>query len=243
MIENLSPIVRSRPMDAEAEGEAVAVPGVDPRQRRHDAKHARIVAEAWELARRDGLAAISLRDLAERVDLRQPSLYAYFESKLALYDAMYADGYRQLLEQARALPPIDDPREALIDFVEFCVRFATQDVVRHQLLFQRTIPGFKPSPASRELSRGFLEIGRERLVAVGAIDEARGDGFVFTGIVAGFTNQQVFNDPHGDRWLLLVRRVMEMFLADIDHRTKPLKEQKPSRPSTRPRPKPNIRKH
>jgi len=49
---------------------------VDPRRRRHDAKLATIVAEAWDLAHRDGLASISLRDLADRVDLRQPSLYA-----------------------------------------------------------------------------------------------------------------------------------------------------------------------
>ena len=212
----------------------------DRRQRRHDAKRAGIVAEAWELARRDGLAAISLRDLAERVELRQPSLYAYFESKLALYDAMYADGYRRLLEQARELPPGDDPREALIDFVEFCVRFATEDVVRHQLLFQRTIPGFKPWPASRELAHAFLDIGRDRLLAVGGIDVAHGDGFVFTGIVAGFTNQQVFNDPNGDRWLLLVRRAMEMFFADIDRRTQVSNVSNASRVS---RPKPNVRKH
>ncbi len=191
------------------------------------------MAEAWILARRDGLAALSLRDLAERVDLRQPSLYAYFDSKLALYDAMYVDGYQQMLEQVRALPQVDDAREALIQFVEFCVRFAAEDVVRHQLLFQRTIPGFKPSPTSRELSGAFLDIGRERLMAVAAIDVARGDGFVFTAIVAGFTNQQVFNDPNGDRWLQLSRRAIEMFLADVDQRSKPSKPAKRSQPSKR----------
>lgn len=191
------------------------------------------MAEAWILARRDGLAALSLRDLAERVDLRQPSLYAYFDSKLALYDSMYVDGYRQMLEQVRALPPVDDAREALIQFVEFCVRFATEDVVRHQLLFHCMIPGFKPSPASRQLSGEFLEIGSDRLMAVAAIDVARGDGFVFTAIVAGFTNQQVFNDPNGDRWLQLSRRAIEMFLADVDQRSKPPKPAKRSKPSKR----------
>src|SRR6184192_3259454 len=97
------------------------VDGGDRRQRRREAKRSTIVAEAWELARRDGLAAISLRDLAARVDLRQPSLYVYFDSKLALYDAMYADGYDQLLETAAQSPPPDDPREALVHFVELCV--------------------------------------------------------------------------------------------------------------------------
>lgn len=187
------------------------------------------MAEAWELARRDGLAAISLRDLADRVDLRQPSLYAYFDSKLALYDAMFADAVRQLLEAAARHPLPDDPRVALIDFTEFCVRLATEDVVRHQLLFQRTIPGFKPSAESRDLLLEFREIGWQLLLAVGIDDLPTAD--IFTAIVSGLTNQQVFNDPHGDRWLRQTRRTVEMYLADIDQRS-------PSRP---PRPKAKTR--
>jgi AcrR family transcriptional regulator len=192
---------------------------VDRRRVRKEAKRDRIVAEAWELAHRDGLASISLRDLADRVDLRQPSLYAYFDSKLALYDAMYADGFRRLLEAAEEHTPSDDPREALVEFVELCIRFATEDVVRHQLMFQRTIPGFKPSRESHELTLAFREIGGQRLGGVGVRDMPTAD--IFTGIVAGFTNQQVFNDPHGDRWLRHVRRAMEMFLADVEQRSKP----------------------
>jgi AcrR family transcriptional regulator len=188
--------------------------GGDRRRVRHDAKRARIVAEAWQLANRDGLAAISLRDLADRVDLRQPSLYAYFDSKLALYDTMFVDGFQHLLETAAEQTPSEDPREALVEFVELCVRFAADDPVRHQLMFQRTIPGFKPSPESRELVFAFREIGRLRLTAVGVHDMPTAD--IFTGIVAGFTNQQVFNDPNGDRWLRQTRRVVEMFLAGIE---------------------------
>ena len=196
----------------------------DRRQLRHDAKLATIVEEAWSLARRDGLAAISLRELAERVDLRQPSLYAYFDSKLGLYDAMYADGLRQLLEMAAEHPPSDDPREALIEFVELCIRFSSEDVVRHQMVFQRVIPGFKPSPESRELLFRFRTIAAERLAGVGVGRGGDGSlGDIFTGIVSGFTEQQVTIDPGGDRWLRLARPVMEMFLAGIDRRPSPRK--------------------
>ncbi len=174
------------------------------------------MAEAWDLARRDGLAVITLRELADRVDLRQPSLYAYFDSKLALYDAMFTDGYRQLGDMMAQHPPPDDPREALIEFVELLVGFSAADVVRHQLLFQRTIPGFKPSPQAREMTLGLLEIGWQRLMDVGVSDVASAD--IFTALVAGFAHQQVFNDPHGDRWLRHVRRAMEMFLADVERR-------------------------
>jgi AcrR family transcriptional regulator len=204
-----------------------AVEAVDRRRLRHDAKLARIVGEAWELARRDGLAAISLRELAERVDLRQPSLYAYFDSKLALYDAMFVDAFQHLLEAGAAWTPAEDPHEALVEFVELCVRFATEDVVRHQLMFQRTIPGFKPSPESRELVLAFREIGRQRLSAVGVADLPTAD--IFTAIVAGLTNQQVFNDPHGDRWLRQTRRVVEMFLADIEQRRRSESARRPAR--------------
>ena len=189
---------------------------VDPRQRRRQAKLSAILAEAWALAHRDGLAVISLRDLADRVDLRQPSLYAYFDSKLGLYDLMFADGNRQLLEMVRslALSELHDPRQALVEFTEALVRFSTQDVVRHQLLFQRTIPGFEPSAASYALALEFYEIARQRLTAAGVSDPSDLD--VFSALVNGLAHQQVANDPGGDRWVRLAQRAVDMFLADVD---------------------------
>lgn len=171
---------------------------VPPRERRRQAKQSAILAEAWTLAHRDGLAVISLRDLADRVDLRQPSLYAYFGSKLGLYDLMFADGNRQ----------------ALVEFTEALVRFSTQDVVRHQLLFQRTIPGFEPSAPSYALALEFYEIARQRLAAASVSDPSDLD--IFSALVTGLAHQQVANDPGGDRWVRLAERAVDMFLADVD---------------------------
>jgi AcrR family transcriptional regulator len=191
-----------------------AVP--DRRQERREAKLADILAEAWTLAHRDGLAAISLRDLADAVGLRQPSLYVYFASKLDLYDAMFADGYRQLLEYigTRRYPP--EPRAALAKFVVDCVQFSGDDVVRHQLLFQRTIPGFEPSKESFGLALDFFTLGSDRLAAAGVHEPADVD--VFTALVSGLGHQQIANDPGGRRWVRQAGRVVEMFLADVDRR-------------------------
>jgi AcrR family transcriptional regulator len=190
-------------------------PALDRRRQRHEAKRASILAEAWALARRDGLAAISLRDLAEAVGLRQPSLYVYFESKLDLYDAMFADGYRQLIEYVtHDYSP--DPRRALVEFVADCVEFSSTDIVRHQLLFQRTIPGFEPSAESYELALRFYNDATARMRAAGVRTAADMD--VLTAIVSGLAHQQVANDPGGDRWARLAGRVVDMYLADVQQR-------------------------
>jgi hypothetical protein len=39
-----------------------------------------------------------------------------------LYDAMFVDAFQHMLDAAADLPPWNDAREALVEFVEFCVR-------------------------------------------------------------------------------------------------------------------------
>jgi AcrR family transcriptional regulator len=188
----------------------------DPRQARREAKRAGILAEAWTLAQRDGLAAISLRDLADRVGLRQPSLYVYFASKNDLYDGMFADGYRQLLDYVTAHSASGDPAKALARFAAELVRFSSVDIVRHQLLFQRTIPGFEPSPESFALALEFYGVAVARLAAAGVT--APGDVDIFSALIAGLSHQQIANDPGGRRWVRQAGRVVGMFLADVDRR-------------------------
>ncbi|MCB1017823.1 MAG: helix-turn-helix transcriptional regulator, partial [Acidimicrobiales bacterium] len=67
-----------------------------PRDRRRRETTAEILDAAWRLSRRDGLGSVSLRDLGREVGLRASSLYAYFDSKAALYDAMFRQGQEQL---------------------------------------------------------------------------------------------------------------------------------------------------
>ncbi len=190
----------------------------DPRARRKEAKREQIIAAAWTLAHRDGLGGISLRDLAKMVELRQPSLYAYFDSKHALYDAMFADGNRALLAATAALPVADDPREDVRNFVRMLLEFSNADLVRYYLLFQRLIPGFTPSDASYAVALEFYEHGRARLAAAGVTDQADFD--LFTALIAGLADQQIANDPGGDRWIRLTDRVLTMFFASLDSNRK-----------------------
>ena len=182
----------------------------DRRSERRAATRREILDAAWELVRAEGLAGLSLRELAKRVGMQAPSLYAYFPSKHAIYDAMFADGNEQFLASIEAVEAPDDPREALVVGAEHFARFSTEDPARYLLLFQRTIPGFEPSPASYEKAIEALAHGRARLAAAGITDPAALD--LYTALMTGLVDQQLSNDPGGDRWTRLIPDAIHMFL-------------------------------
>ena len=115
----------------------------DTRAMRRDATRARILDAAWDLARRDGLAAITLREVARQVGMRAPSLYTYFPSKNAMYDAMYTEAARQLAGTLAGRPQADDPRETLRGRMRLFIAFCVTDPARYQLVFERPVPGFE----------------------------------------------------------------------------------------------------
>ena len=174
------------------------------------------MATAWELARRHGIGGVSLHGLARAVGIRQPSLYEYFDSKLALYDAMFVDGNRQLLERLDDLELPSDARAAVKAFMRAFADFAVEDPARAALLFQRPIPGFEPSPESYERAQAVLDRATEVLAAAGVRD--RGDVDCIVAIVGGLIDAQISNDPGGDRWLRHLDRLIDLHLDDIQRR-------------------------
>ena len=190
----------------------------DRRAERHAATRVEILDAAWEQVRANGLAALSLRDLARSIGMQPPSLYSYFDSKNAIYDAMYAQGAQQFVdEQRESMPTPDDPLEALKAGVHFFVEFCAADFARYQLLFQRTIPGFKPSPQSFKISQDNLAELGELVARCGVSDPEMLD--LFTALGTGLADQQLSNDPGGDRWIRLIDEAVEMFYEHITNKT------------------------
>lgn len=192
---------------------SVAVPAADRRAARHAATRQEILDAAWALARERGLGSLGMRELAAAVSMRAPSLYQYFGSKLEIYDAMFGEGMRQALAAVGGEVDRRQGLDALREAGRAIVEFATSDPVRAQLLFQRTIPGFEPSPESYapavEMSGKVAALIRQ----VGITDPQAMD--VFTALMSGLANQQLSNDPGGTRWIRLVDRVVDMFLAEM----------------------------
>lgn len=185
---------------------------IRPADRRRVETRREILEAAWELCRERGLTQLSLRELAARVGIRAPSLYSYFESKDAIYDAMFAQGQREFAETMESLPEAATSRENFRvgnrAFFDFC----TSDPLRYQLLFQRTIPGFVPSAESYALAVANLDRLSNALRSVGVDNPRYVD--LWTAIMTGLTDQQVTNDPGGNRWADLVDEAVDLF---FDH--------------------------
>ena len=193
----------------------------DRRTRRREATKAEILDAAWDLVREHGLAALALRDLAARVGMRAPSLYQYFDSKHAIYDAMFAQGWHQALEAVVTDTDFPTARDALLSSARAMFEFATSDPARSQLMFQRTIPSFEPSPASYAPAIEMFTRMQDLLTAQGITDLDAMD--LWTALISGLTSQQLANDPGGTRWERLIDRTVDMYLAAVAPPARPRK--------------------
>jgi AcrR family transcriptional regulator len=202
---------------------------VDWKESRRQAARATILEAAWSLVREDGLAALSLRDLARRAGISTPTVYAYFESKNDIYDAMFGQAAAQFEDHMAAPYDAGADRALLVAEVQRFVTFCTSDLARYQLLFQRTVPGFNPSPASYAPAIRALAGARDRLALIGITAPEHLD--IWTALSTGLVDQQISNDLGGDRWVRLVDDFVDMFLlyCAAPKRTKPPHRKPPAR--------------
>ena len=172
-----------------------------------------ILEAAWDIARSEGLGAVSMRPLAAALGMSAPSLYEYFDGKDAIYDAMYVQGNHQLRDRMRTIEIVESmsARESLVAAAREFVGFCNDDPARFQLLFQHSIPGWHPSEAAYAVAVENLQLSGSHLRAIGITRPRSLD--LWTALVSGLASQQVANDPGGDRWLRIVGPAVDMFLS------------------------------
>jgi AcrR family transcriptional regulator len=183
--------------------------------KRREAARREILVAAWEATREHGLGAMTLRDVATRVGMRVPSLYWHFESKMALYDAMFQQAWAAYSKVQKELEPRlpGSARAALKLIAHTYFDFCVADPSRHELMSQRSIPNFRPSPQAYAPAVEVIERLRDRLRRLGVVDEAGVD--LLTAMVGGLVDQQLANEPGGDRWKRLIDRVIDMYADEM----------------------------
>lgn len=174
----------------------------DRRSRRRNETIEEILDIAIDVMSEVGVNGLTVAEVARRLGVRAPSIYKYFPSIGAMYDALFKRAASQNLEvlrtaMARAEPGLD----ALMTGLEASGRWVLENQALAQLLFWRPVPRFVPSA---EAFAPGEEIGNIQLQAIrDAVErgqlgaEALKDaGYVVSTLIMGVLTQAMANEPH-----------------------------------------------
>jgi AcrR family transcriptional regulator len=178
---------------------------LDRRQRRRLETIEEVLDVAAELMREQGVAGLSIGEVARRMGIRPPSLYVYFDSKNALYDALFERGAQSVVDHMQAFGDNLDPtlslEESLLASANAFIKWAVEHPEYTQLLFWRPVPGFTPSERAYAPAVRLVELSRERFTALQSRGLIRDDVSLedlqrqWTILNAGVVSQQLSNAP------------------------------------------------
>jgi AcrR family transcriptional regulator len=214
--------------------ESAPVAATDRRHRRRQETIEEILDIAVQIMAEQGVAGLSVGEIARRMGIRPPSVYVYFPSKHALYDALFARGARLLLaamqEVFTALPARPATlEEILLPASRAFVRWSVENAAYSQLLFWRPVPGFTPSPEAYQAAIELIDLARDRLRGLQDADLLRAEVSIeqmerdWTILLAGVFSQQLSNAPQQafdeGRFTAAIPELMAMFADYYSART------------------------
>jgi AcrR family transcriptional regulator len=184
---------------------AIAEVQPDRRQRRRQETIEQALDLAVDVMTEQGVAGLSLGEVARRMGIRTPSLYVYFPSKTAMYDALFMRGSREVLDVIQQAQPgivaLPDLAPQLETGGFALARWCLANPTYAQLLYWRPVPGFTPSPEAYEPAIALVEFTRTWLLGLQAdgllkadrdIDAVLRDWIILT---TGVISQQLANAP------------------------------------------------
>lgn len=149
-----------------------------------------------------GVGGLTVTEVARRMGMRGPSLYKYFPSLHALYDALFARGVAENAAAVnQALDGVPPGVEVIRVGTRATVRWCVENPTLSQLLYWRVVPGFEPSPetfaASREEAGGLRAMFAQAVQRGEVRPEADSDEAVrlLTVLISGIATQQMANQP------------------------------------------------
>jgi AcrR family transcriptional regulator len=177
-------------------------PRLDRRARRRQETIEEILDIAIDVMSEHGVNGLTLAEVARRLGVQPPSLYKYFPSINAVYDALFERAASANLEVLRDGMASGQPGlHALTTGLEASGRWVLQNQALAQLLFWRPVPNFEPSPEAFGPSEEIASLQQGAIadaVAAGelgpeALNEA---GYVVSILIKGVLTQAMANEPH-----------------------------------------------
>lgn len=178
---------------------------LDRRHRRRLETIEEIVDVAVEVMMEQGVGGLSLGEVARRMGMRTPSLYVYFDSKHAVYDAVFARGWRAILgvmePEYAAVDEATDLRAYFLATNQLFLRWMVEHPIHAQLTSWRPVPGYEPSAEAYAPAVEVLAAGTRLFVRLQQRGLFRADLDVdlvlrtWTSLMSGVMTQQLANAP------------------------------------------------
>lgn len=110
--------------------------GVAERKERHKEElKSEILSAAHKLFTEKGYEAISIRNIAERIEYSPATIYLYFKDKNEIIHALHQEGFKSLVGYFQVLNEVSDPFERLKAMGRAYIRFALENQDVYELLF------------------------------------------------------------------------------------------------------------
>ena len=174
----------------------------DRRARRRQETIEEILDIAEAVMTEDGVNGLSLSEVARRLGVQPPSIYKYFPSLMAVYDALFDRGQRANLEVMRAAMADAQPGlDALFRGLEASGRWSLANRALAQLMFWRPVPSFEPTPESMNPSREMVALQRAALADAVRAGELGPDAdsddalYLVSTLISGVLSQAFANEP------------------------------------------------
>jgi AcrR family transcriptional regulator len=174
----------------------------DRRARRRQETIEEILDIAVDVMGEEGVNGLTLAEVARRLGVQPPSIYKYFASIGAVYDALFARAASENLEVLREGMTRGEPGlDALTSGLEASGRWVLQNQALAQLLFWRPVPRFEPTAEAFAPSEEIARLQQQAIadaVAAGQLGpEALQDAGVMVSIlIKGVLTQAMANEPH-----------------------------------------------
>jgi len=106
-----------------------------PRERRHQKTKQAILQAAREIISEKGVAGLSLREVADRIDYSPAGLYEYFNSKDEIIAAVSEEGFERLSAYLNRVPTDLSPAKRLLELGVAYIDFARHNPEHFMLIF------------------------------------------------------------------------------------------------------------
>src|ERR1700736_2288373 len=157
---------------------------------------------AADVMTEEGVNGLSLAEIARRLGVQPPSIYKYFPSLMAIYDALFRRGQVEHLEVMRqAMGSAPPGREALPAGLEASGRWSLAHRATAQLMFWRPVPRFEPSVEAFAPSVEMVSLQRAALadaVAAGQLGpdaDSEAAVYLVSTLIVGVLSQAMANEP------------------------------------------------